>query len=79
MLLLADGRFPAGGHAYSAGTESAVRYGDVTDLASLERYLRGRLATLGATDAAFAAHGRHTFGPEHPDPSTPPPPTTMAR
>lgn len=55
LLLLADGRFPAGGHAYSAGTESAVRYGDVTDAASLERFLVGRLATVGVVDAAFAA------------------------
>jgi urease accessory protein len=55
LLLLADGRFPAGGHAYSAGTESAVTCGDVHDLASLERYLAGKLATTGVVDAAFAA------------------------
>ena len=54
VLLLADGRFPAGGHAYSAGVESAVDVGDVRDLATLERYLDGRLAT-GAVEAAFAA------------------------
>jgi urease accessory protein len=54
VLLLADGRFPAGGHAYSAGVESAVDVGDVHDLASLERYLDGRLA-LGVVEAAFAA------------------------
>lgn len=53
VLLLADGRFPAGGHAYSAGVESAVDVGDVHDLASLERYLDGRLA-LGVVEAAFA-------------------------
>ena len=55
LLLLADGRFPAGAHAHSAGVESAARAGDVTDLATLERYLRGRLATTGITDAAVAA------------------------
>lgn len=55
LLLLADGRFPAGAHAHSAGVESAVRAGDVVDLATLDRYLRGRLATTGLTDAAFAA------------------------
>lgn len=55
LLLLADGRFPAGAHAHSAGTESAVRAGDVSDLPTLDRYLRGRLATTGITDAAFAA------------------------
>ena len=55
LLLLADGRFPAGGHANSAGTESAVRYGIVHDAASLERFLRERLRTTGVVDAAFAA------------------------
>jgi urease accessory protein len=55
LLLLADGRFPAGGHANSAGTESAVRFGIVHDEASLERFLRGRLETTGVVDAAFAA------------------------
>ena len=54
VLLLADGRFPAGGHACSAGVESAVDVGDVRDLASLERYLDGRLS-LGVVEAAFAA------------------------
>jgi urease accessory protein len=55
LLLLADGRFPAGGHAHSAGVEAAVAVGDVVDEPTLDRYLRGRLATTGVTDAAFAA------------------------
>ena len=55
LLLLADGRFPAGGHAHSAGVEAAIAYGDVTDEEQLDRYLRARLATTGVTDAAFAA------------------------
>lgn len=55
LLLLADGRFPTGGHAQAAGVESAVAVGDVHDVATLERYLRGRLATTGLVDAAFAA------------------------
>jgi urease accessory protein len=54
-FLLADGRFPAGGHAQSAGVEAAVRFGDVRDLATLERYLHGRLSTTGAVEAAFAS------------------------
>jgi urease accessory protein len=63
LLLLADGRFPSGGHAYSAGVESAVAHGDVVDVATLARYLAGRLATTGIVDAAFAcrscaAHAR---------------------
>jgi len=56
LLLLVDGRFPAGGHAYSAGVEAAVAVGDVVDAPTLERYLQGRLATTGLVDAAFAAH-----------------------
>ncbi|HWL42641.1 MAG TPA: urease accessory UreF family protein [Ilumatobacter sp.] len=55
LLLLADGRFPAGGHANSAGTESAITHGLVTDVPTLESFLRARLATTGAVDAAFAA------------------------
>jgi urease accessory protein len=55
LFLLADGRFPTGGHAHSAGVEAAVRFGDVRDIATLERYLRGRLATTGLVDAAFGA------------------------
>lgn len=55
MMMLADGRFPAGGHTNSAGVEAAVRLGDVHDDRTLERYLVGRLATTGIVDAAFAA------------------------
>ncbi len=56
LMMLIDGRFPAGGHTNSAGVEAAVKLGDVHDDASLERYLVGRLATTGVVDAAFAAH-----------------------
>lgn len=56
LLLLVDGRFPAGGHTNSAGVEAAIQAGDVVDEATLERYLCGRLATTGVTEAAFAAH-----------------------
>ncbi|MEU4792171.1 urease accessory UreF family protein, partial [Micromonospora tulbaghiae] len=55
LLLLADGRFPAGAHAHSNGLEAAVAAGRVTDLASLEAFLAGRLATAGLVGAAFAA------------------------
>ncbi len=55
LLLLADGRFPAGAHAHSSGLEAAVAAGRVTDLATLGDYLRGRLATAGLVAAAFAA------------------------
>ncbi|MFD5493209.1 urease accessory protein UreF [Streptomyces sp. NPDC127091] len=55
LLVLADGRFPAGGHAHSGGLEAAVAAGRVRDAADLESFLRGRVATSGATAAAFAA------------------------
>lgn len=55
LLLLADGRFPAGGHAHSAGVEAAVHDGRVRDLGSLEAYTRGQVRTTGATDAALAS------------------------
>ncbi|MEZ7004853.1 urease accessory protein UreF [Streptomyces sp. AD55] len=53
--MLADGRFPAGGHAHSGGLEAAVAAGRVRDTGGLEAFLRGRVATTGATTAAFAA------------------------
>jgi urease accessory protein len=55
LLLLADGRFPAGGHAHSAGIEAAVSDGRVGDVVSLEAYTRGRLLTAGVVDASLAA------------------------
>lgn len=54
-LLLADARFPAGGHAHSGGVEPAYTTGAVTDLSSLELFLRGRLHTSGITAAGLAA------------------------
>jgi urease accessory protein len=54
-LLLADGRFPAGGHAHSGGLEAAVTAGTVHDLPSLDRFLRGRLRTAGLVAAGLAA------------------------
>jgi urease accessory protein len=55
LLLLADGRLPAGGHAHSGGIEAAVRDGRVHDLSTLESFLRGRLRTAALVAAAFAA------------------------
>jgi urease accessory protein len=54
-LLLSDSRFPAGGHAHSGGVEPAVTAGTVTDMASLEVFLRGRLDTAGLVAAGLAA------------------------
>ncbi|MFE5797762.1 urease accessory protein UreF [Streptomyces sp. NPDC056503] len=55
LLVLADGRFPAGGHAHSGGAEAAVKAGRVRDAAGLEAFCRGRLHTTGLTAAGLAA------------------------
>ncbi|WP_405813997.1 urease accessory protein UreF [Streptomyces sp. NBC_01390] len=55
LLVLADGRFPAGGHAHSGGAEAAVKAGRVTGAAGLEEFCRGRLHTTGLVSAALAA------------------------
>lgn len=55
LLLLADGRLPAGGHAHSGGLEEAVAAGRVRHARDLAAYLDGRLATGGRVDAALAA------------------------
>lgn len=62
LLQLADGRFPAGGHAHSGGTEPACGVGDVTDVASLGAYVDGRMATSGRVDATFAAYACSLVG-----------------
>jgi urease accessory protein len=54
-LLLGDSRFPAGGHAHSGGVEPAVTAGTVTDLQTLEWFLRGRLRTAGLVAAGLAS------------------------
>jgi urease accessory protein len=53
--MLADARFPAGGHAHSGGLEGAVTAGMITDVGSLELFLRGRLVTAGVVAAGLAA------------------------
>ncbi|MGP3947992.1 urease accessory protein UreF [Streptomyces sp. 7N604] len=55
LLVLADGRFPAGGHAHSGGAEAAVGAGRIRDAASLEDFCRGRLHTAGLVAAGLAA------------------------
>jgi hypothetical protein len=42
LLVLADGRFPAGGHAHSGGAEEAVKAGRITGAESLEGWGRRR-------------------------------------
>lgn len=58
LLVLADGRFPAGGHAHSGGAEAAVRAGRITadpGATGLQEFCRGRLHTAGRVSAALAA------------------------
>ncbi|GAB1515700.1 urease accessory protein UreF [Actinophytocola sp. KF-1] len=54
-LLLADSRFPGGGHVHSGGLEEAASRGLVRTEADLPGFLRNRLRTAGALAAAFAA------------------------
>ncbi|WSQ13049.1 urease accessory protein UreF [Streptomyces sp. NBC_01231] len=63
LLLLADGRFPAGGHAHSGGVEAAVAHGAVHDTHSLEAFCRGRLHTTGLTTAGLAAAAANGYNP----------------
>ncbi|WP_229923618.1 urease accessory protein UreF [Streptomyces candidus] len=62
--MLADGRFPAGGHAHSGGAEAAVKAGRIRDHHDLAEFCRGRLHTSGLTAAglaAGAAYGLHVL------------------
>ncbi|GAA2462789.1 urease accessory protein UreF [Streptomyces macrosporus] len=63
LLILADGRFPAGGHAHSGGMEAAVASGGVHDAAGLEAFCRGRLHTAGLTAAGLAAAAATGYDP----------------
>jgi urease accessory protein len=55
LLMLADSRLPAGGHAHSGGVEAAISAGVIRDVADLGVFLRGRLRTAGAVAAGLAA------------------------
>jgi len=67
LLLLADGRFPTGGHVHSAGMEAALADGRVRTVADVEAFVVGRLWTTALADAAVAvAVLRGLAGAEHP-------------
>ena len=55
LLTLADSRLPTGGHVHSGGVEEAVTSRLVTDLTTLEAYLRRRIRTSGLVTASVAA------------------------
>ncbi|MCD0451103.1 urease accessory protein UreF [Actinocorallia sp. API 0066] len=55
LLMLADSRLPAGGHAHSGGLEPAVTAGAVATIADLADFLHGRLHTAGLVAGALAA------------------------
>ncbi|WNI26076.1 urease accessory UreF family protein [Streptomyces sp. ITFR-16] len=63
LLVLADGRFPAGGHAHSGGAEPAVEAGRIRTADDLADFCRGRLHTAGLTAAALAAAAAHGHDP----------------
>ncbi|MEJ8279988.1 urease accessory protein UreF [Pseudonocardia spirodelae] len=63
-LVLADARFPGGGHVHSGGLEEAAERGLVTGTASLHAFLRGRLRTAGRVAACAAAAAAHPSGPD---------------
>ncbi|SEF36735.1 urease accessory protein [Amycolatopsis pretoriensis] len=59
-LILADSRFPGGGHVHSGGMEEVVARRLVTSVRDLPGFLSGRLRTAGFLAAVFAAASAHT-------------------
>ncbi|MEQ0560682.1 urease accessory UreF family protein [Amycolatopsis sp. NEAU-NG30] len=58
-LILADSRFPGGGHVHSGGLEEVVARKLVTSVRDLPGFLSGRLRTAGHLAAVFAAASAH--------------------
>jgi urease accessory protein len=58
-IMLADSRFPGGGHVHSGGLEEAAARRLVTSEADLPAFLLGRLRTAGELSAVFAAASAH--------------------
>ncbi|AHH93983.1 hypothetical protein KALB_607 [Kutzneria albida DSM 43870] len=54
-LVLADSRFPGGGHAHSGGIEEVAARGMLRDERDLRSFLVGRLRSAGLVAAVFAA------------------------
>lgn len=66
LALLADGRFPSGGHAHSTGWEAAERLLGLDDEHGLRRFIEGRLLTTGTTEVAFIAGLTHRLADDTP-------------
>ena len=62
LLLLADSRLPAGGHAHSGGVAPAIEAGIIGDQPTVIAFLRGRLHTAGLLAGAVAARATHLAG-----------------
>ncbi|WP_297546343.1 urease accessory UreF family protein [Amycolatopsis sp.] len=58
-VILADSRFPGGGHVHSGGLEEAVARKLIAHERDLPAFLSGRLRTAGALAAVFAAAAAH--------------------
>jgi urease accessory protein len=58
-LMLADSRFPGGGHVHSGGLEETVARKLIRSERDLPGFLRGRLRTAGELAAVFAAAAAH--------------------
>ncbi|MFB9685761.1 urease accessory protein UreF [Amycolatopsis plumensis] len=58
-LILADSRFPGGGHVHSGGLEEVVSRKLVDSVRDLPGFLSGRLRTAGFLAAVFAAASAH--------------------
>lgn len=54
LLTLADSRLPTGSHVHSGGVEEAITSALVTDLATLDAFLRRRIRTTGLLTASIA-------------------------
>jgi urease accessory protein len=55
-LLLADGRFPTGGHAHSGGLEAAFARG--LEIDEVPEFIEGRLRSAGSADAHLVVAAR---------------------
>ncbi|MFE5505246.1 urease accessory protein UreF [Amycolatopsis japonica] len=58
-VILADSRFPGGGHVHSGGLEEAITRKLITHERDLPGFLSGRLRTAGSLAAVFAAASAH--------------------